>query len=254
MKPNFCSIFFLLLISVRAFSSEEIIKRPNYTLSYNEDHEVANWVAYELDHWKLQNCVKRSNSFKADPMVSTGSADAEDYKGSGFDRGHLVPAGDMKFNSEAMKDTFYFSNMTPQPPRFNQVRWGQLEHLMRAWGLRYKKIWIVTGPILEENLQVIGNKNKISVPNQYFKVVIRKTENSYEGFAFIMGTDVPYADLREYATTINAVEELAGVDFFQFLDDKVEEKIEGTSELARWDFNEKFEYLPCQTSGFQSQK
>lgn len=254
MKPNFRSYLLLLLISIPAYGSEEIIKRPNYTLSYNEDHEVANWVSYELDHKKLQNCVKRSNSFKADPMVSTGSAVAEDYKGTGFDRGHLVPAGDMKFNAAAMRDTFYFSNMTPQPPKFNQVKWGQLEHLMRAWGLRYNKIWIVTGPILEDNLPVIGSKNEVSVPNLYFKVVLRKTATSYEGFAFLMGTDVPHADLREYATTINEVEELAGVDFFKFLDDKVEEAIEDKSDLSRWDFSEKFEYLPCQTSGSQSQK
>ncbi len=249
MKPNFCFSIFALLISLHAFASEEIIKRANYILSYNEEHEVANWVSYELDHKKLQNCVKRTNSFRADPMVSTGSAVAEDYKGSGFDRGHLVPAGDMKFNAEAMRDTFYFSNMTPQPPKFNQVHWGQLENLIRSWGLRYNKIWIVTGPILKSNLPVIGSKNEVSVPETYFKVILRKTTTSYEGFAFLMGTDIPYADLREYAVTINEVEELTGVDFFQFLDNKVEEKIEGKSDLALWDFNEKFEYLPCQTSG-----
>lgn len=246
MKPCF-AIFILLLLSFNTFSAEEIIKRPHYTLSYNEDHEVANWVAYELDHHKLRNCVKRTDNFRPDPLITTGTAVSADYKGSGFDRGHLVPAGDMKQDRQAMNDTFYFSNMTPQPPKFNQGRWGQLELLIRSWGLKYKKIWIVTGPVLVDNLSFIGSKNKVSVPEVYFKVILRETENSYDGIAFLMSTDVPHTDLAAYATTINQVEEVTGIDFFQFLNDADEERIEEKSEIMRWDFKGKFEYLPCQT-------
>ena len=238
----------LFLVSLQSvIASEEIIKRKHYTLSYNESHEVANWVAYELDHFKIQNCVKRTNSFKPDPLVSTGSAVASDYKGSGFDRGHLVPAGDMKFSKEAMSDTFYFSNMTPQPPRFNQVIWARLENLMRSWALAYSKIWIVTGPILKDNLPVMGDRNRISIPESYFKVILRKTESSYEGIGFIMSTNASNNELKEYVTSINEVEELSNQNFFEFLDGP-NEAIEGKYDISKWDFTGKFQYLPCRTS------
>lgn len=243
----------LFLIPFSVLSAEEIIKHQFYTLSYNEDHEVANWVSYELDHHKLQNCVKRSNSFRPDPMVSTGSAVASDYKGSGFDRGHLVPAGDMKFSREAMRETFFFSNMTPQPGPFNQGKWGQLENLMRAWGKKYKKIWIVSGPILQSGLPVIGKENQVSVPDEYYKIILRENGASFEGIAFLMHTDVPYQDLKSYVTTINEVERLSGFDHFKFLPDSTEEKVEGKSDVKNWDFNGKFEYFPCQASVDQSQ-
>lgn len=242
------TLFLFTLFSFSTLAAEEIIKKKYYTLSYNEDHEVANWVSYELDHKRLQNCAKRSNNFRADPQVTTGSAVDADYKGSGFDRGHLVPAGDMKITKEAMSETFFFSNMTPQPAKFNRGQWAQLENLMRAWGRLYQKIWIVTGPVLVDNLPSIGNRNQVSVPEIYFKVVVRQNKNSYEGIGFLMSTDVPHTTLTSYAVSINEVEELTGHDFFQFIDDKLEEKVEDKKNLADWNFSGKFEYFPCGAS------
>ena len=240
-------IFLFLFISLTAYSAEEIIRRKNYTLSYNEDHEVANWVSYELGHDKLQNCVKRRNNFREDPAVSTGSATHEDYKNSGYDRGHLVPAGDMKHTREAMSDTFYYSNMSPQPPRFNQGIWSRLEHLMRSWGLKYKSILLVTGPVLKDNLPSIGVRNDISVPEEYFKVILRRQGKSWEGIAFIMNVDAASSDLRTYATSIDSVERKTGIDFFRNLSDEIEE-VENRFNVRNWDFSGKFEYLPCRTS------
>lgn len=241
---------FILLVSfpLALSASEEIIKRKYYTLSYNEDHEVANWVSYELDRNNLQNCAQRNNNFRVDPAISTGSATLKDYSNSGFDRGHLVPAGDMKINAEAMKDTFFMSNMTPQPGNFNRGKWSQLENLMRAWASKYNKIWIVTGPVLEPGLPVIGVDNQVSVPELYYKVILRQNGNSYSGIAFLMETSVPHADLRAYVTNINHIEDITKIDFFSFLDDRSEEMIEGRVDNG-WDFNAKFEYLPCRASG-----
>jgi endonuclease G len=250
MRPTFKLLFSLLIFSTSAFSSEEIIHKKFFTLNYNEEHEVANWVSYELDEVKLQNCVKRTDSFRADPDVSTGSAVDDDYKGSGFDRGHLVPAGDMKFHKDAMRETFVFSNMTPQPANFNRGKWGVLENLMRSWGAKYKKIWIVTGPVLRNGLPAIGKKNQVSVPDEYFKVIVRQSGSSYEGMAFLMPTNVPSPDLKSYVVTIDAVEEATGFDFFTF----VSEKVEQTSDFAKWDFSGKFDYFPCRASEVQSQK
>ena len=243
MRP-ISKIFLSLLISFSAFSSEEIIKHKFYTLNYNEEHEVANWVSYELDHKRLQNCASRKDSFRPDPEVSTGSATDDDYRGSGFDRGHLAPAGDMKFSKEAMKDTFFFSNMTPQPANFNRGKWAQLENLMRAWGSKYNKIWIVTGPILRADLPAIGKSNKVSIPTDYFKVIVRQSGSSYEGMAFIMPTTVPSQDLKSYVVSIDEVEEATGFDFFSFANESAEKK----SDITKWDFSGKFEYFPCQAS------
>lgn len=245
-------LFPLVSLSVMANSplanspqDEEILEKANYTLSYNESHEVANWVAYELGHPQLRGCVKRANSFRADPSVSTGSAALEDYANSNFDRGHLVPAGDMKFTKEAMSETFFMSNMTPQPPKFNQGKWAVLENLMRSFALKYKQIWIVTGPILTDDLPTIGRKNRVSVPVEYFKVVLRKDGTSYRGIGFLMSVDVPYPEMQAYALSINEIEEYSGIDFFPFLNDTVEEKIEDEKDTSKWDFKSKFDYLPC---------
>ncbi len=223
---------------------EQIISRKNYSLSYNEEHEVANWVAYPLGHAQIHSCVSRANSFQADPLITTGSATLLDYKESGFDRGHLLPAGDMKFTKEAMKDTFYMSNMTPQPAKFNRGRWSMLENLMRAWALKYEQIWIVTGPVLKKNLPQIG-MSKVSVPFEYFKAIIRREGNSYKGIAFLMNTDVPYPNLNTYTLSINQVEDYSGIDFFPFLSDEIEEEVESEVNMEDWDFQAKFNYLPC---------
>lgn len=223
---------------------DQIISRTNYTLSYNEKHEVANWVAYPLGLKQLHACVSRSNSFKEDPLITNGSSTLLDYKGSGYDRGHLLPAGDMKFDNQAMKETFYMSNMTPQPAKFNRGRWSMLETLTRAWALKYENMWIVSGPILRDGLPSIG-VNEVSIPYEYFKVILRKVGNSYKGIAFLMSIDVPYSDFKSYTLSINQAEDYSGVDFFPFLPDRVEEEIESDINLSDWDFDAKFNYLPC---------
>jgi len=229
----------------KSLHDDQVISRSTYDLSYNDEHEVANWVSHTIGTKELRNCVQRSDSFRIDPLVKNGSSSPADYANSGYDRGHLLPAGDMKFDATAMKDTFYMSNMTPQPAKFNRGRWSVLENLARAWGLKYKKIWIVSGPILKENLPKIGVKNMVSVPTDYFKVILRQDGSSFKAIGFLMNTEVPYNDIAPYALTINQIEDLSGVDFFPTLEDKVEEEIESEIRLEDWDFNAKFAYLSC---------
>lgn len=119
-------IYLFLFIGFKLTSQEylpksegEIIRHKYYTLSYNEDHEQANWVHYKLNPTLLDGTMPRINSFKADPNVSTKSAELSDYKGSGYDRGHLAPAGDIKYSKESMIESFFLSNMSPQNPSFN---------------------------------------------------------------------------------------------------------------------------------------
>jgi endonuclease G len=223
----------------------QLIKRPYYRLSYNETHEVANWVDYTLESSMLRNCADRTNIFLPDPLIHFGATTLLDYYHSNFDRAHLLPAGDMKFNAEAMRDTFYLSNITPQPSLFNSGKWGALENLVRAWAIKYKKIWIVTGPVLHNHLHKIGVNRRLSVPDEFYKVIIRKTPKGFTGIGFVMPTSVPYPDLSAYALSIDAVENLTKIDFFSYLHDSLESQAEEHSEFNDWDFGAKFEYLPC---------
>jgi endonuclease G len=225
--------------------SEFRITRKFYELSYNPDHKVANWVSYSLETSQLKDCVKRNDAFKPDPLILTGSPQLADYKGSGFDRGHMLPAGDMKFDAEAMRDTFYLSNIAPQPPSFNRGFWAHLEALVRAWAQKYEKIWIVTGPILHPGLPQIGKKNLISVPEEFYKVIIRKEGSSYKGIGFLVKTVLPWPTPVAYSVEIDQVERESGQDFFPFLSSSQEPETEGHVDQNDWDFTASFEYLPC---------
>lgn len=241
----FPSILWAFAPLATSYTPGETIKRTYYTLNYNEEHEVPNWVEYSLEKNQLQNCAKRARGFKIDDLLSTGSATPEDYRNSGYDRGHLVPAGDMKINRQAMLDTFYLSNVSPQPSRFNQGKWSHLENLVRAWAYNYEKIWIVTGPVLRGSLPWIGVQNQVSVPEQYFKVILKRSSRGYLGIAFLMSTSVPYSDLKLYSLDIDKVEELTGINFFPFLTYQEEEVAERSFDISHWDFNARFAYLPC---------
>lgn len=253
------SIFFIFLSSfswslstpfAESSARGEVVRKSHYLINYNEDHEVANWVEYILERESLRNCASRRNDFRPDPSVSTGSATLADYRRSGYDRGHLVPAGDMKISKKAMSETFFMSNITPQPARFNQVQWSRLENLVRGWASKYGKLWIITGPVLHEKLPVIGQDNRVSVPEEYFKVLLRKENNQYKGIAFLMPTTVPHRDLSLYSLSIRELENYTQINFFKFLTVE-EEIIEETRNLSDWDFLVRFEYLPCLLAGAQ---
>lgn len=221
---------------------EEIVEHSYYTLGYSEEHEQARWVSYELNRDHLRHCTKRKNDFRPDPEVSTGSAESNDYRRSGFSRGHLVPAGDRLFNHHAMSETFYFSNMSPQPSSFNSGIWNQLELLARAWAIHHGSLHIITGPVLSEGLKKIGG-NKVSVPKWFYKVILRETSNGNKyATAFLMPTDRPHWEVVDYAVSINELEEIIELDLFEGVLTEAEEDQVDTS---GWDFDARYQLLPC---------
>ena len=216
------------------FSNDvEIVKHHGFTLSYSELHEQPLWVAYELDAKKTQGKIKRSNKFKIDPSISTGSATLADYKGSGYDRGHLAPAGDMKWSKKAMDDSFYMSNISPQVPGFNRGIWKKLEFLVRKWAVENEKIYIATGPIFRDNPNSIGH-SKVTIPSAYYKVVLDYTEPEFKAIGFILPNLKSKEHLSTYVYTIDKIESILGVDFFHKLDDNIEDLIESDYNLSSW--------------------
>jgi endonuclease G len=214
----------------------EIVERLHYTLSYSEEHEQAEWVAYKLTKESIQvPNVDRTGDFRPDPKIRKASASPRDYYGSGYDRGHLVPAGDMAFSREAMSETFYMSNMSPQIRNFNGGIWRELEENVRDWAYTYRELYVVTGPVLTQGIRERIGGNRVSVPDYYFKVLLDIAEPEKKGIAFLIPNEVSTRPLDEYAVSINEVEALTGIDFFhQFMNDAFEEELESMSDVGHW--------------------
>ena len=212
---------------------EYLIEHFAYSLSYNEDHEQANWIAYELTGKETVSIINRSDKFIIDPLVLTGSATTSDYSKSGYDRGHLAPAGDMGWSELAMTESFYYSNMSPQVPGFNRGVWKRLEELIRDWALENDTLYVVTGPVLNNNLPAIG-ENNVSVPAYYYKVVLDNTLPDKKGIGFILPNASSKIPLHTFTVSIDSVESLTGIDFFPLLPDTLESRIENNIRIESW--------------------
>ncbi len=222
-------------------TSGEIVVHKGFALSYSEEHEQAEWTAHELTRVNLEkDWNKRSDAFLPDKKVSSGSATPDDYRGSGYDRGHLVPAADLAWDAEAMKETFLLSNISPQAGNFNKGIWRELEELTRNWAKKYGHLYVVTGPVLSVEPKGEIGENKVSVPVAYYKVLLDYKSSNPKGLAFVIPNEVSYEPVFEYCTSIDEVEELTGLDFFpDLLDQQSESILEGNFNKDLWPFNKK---------------
>ncbi len=215
-------------------TNEAIIERPYYTLRYSEAHEQAIWVAYKLSTDSLkQERFPRKDDFRKDPRVRTGSADLADYKGSGYDRGHLAPAADFSYDEFALSQTFYMSNMSPQAASFNRGVWKKLEEQVRKWSMDGSDIYVVTGPILNKPFTTIG-ENKVSIPEYYYKIALDINKPEIKAIAFLMKNEKSDESLETFAVTIDKIEELSGLDFFPSIPDDLEDILEGNITKHLW--------------------
>lgn len=213
-------------------SSGELIKHTFYELSYSEVHEQAEWVFYSLKPENITPETERTNDFRIDTSVKTGSATKADYYKSGYDRGHLCPAADMKLNKKAMSESFYLSNMSPQKPYFNRGIWKKLESKVRGWAFDEKMLYVVTGPIFENNMGTIG-KNNVTIPGYYYKVIYDPT-GTEKMIALILPNEKSSEDLSNFVTSVDKVEKLTGIDFFPGLEDNLESQLENKSDYNLW--------------------
>lgn len=222
----------------RTNDNEQLVHHLAYTLSYNETHEQANWVAYELTKAETAKQVNRSNNFEPDPLVETGSANNQDYIHSGYDRGHLAPAADMAWSAQSMQESFYYSNMSPQNPSFNRGIWKHLEEQVRNWAIEYNTVYVVTGPVLKQGLYTIG-PNRVSIPEAYYKVLLRinPTKHELNGIGFILPNEGSKASINSFAVSIDHVEKLTGINFFDKLPDALENELEVNTCLPCWNLN-----------------
>ena len=226
---------------LRAFFPSDNINRPhqllvrkNYIVSYNSHTRCPNWVLWQLTREHADGNVKRPDyAFHEDMEVPAPRAELADYRHSGYDRGHMCPAGDNKWDADAMYESFLMTNMCPQNQNLNSGLWNQIEMQCRYWAKKYGSIYIICGPVfLKGEHQTIG-QNKVMVPEAFFKVVVC-LEGTPKGIAFICRNTDGNRKKDYYVNTISQLERIAGYSFFPSLDADMAKTIKEHADLKDW--------------------
>lgn len=213
---------------------EQILKRTGYVASYNKTTLLPNWVAWHLTAERTEGSAKRSSvDFAEDTEVPEPRATDWDYYNSGYDRGHMCPAADNKWSKKAMEESFLFTNMCPQNGNLNRGDWNEMEMACRKWAKKYGELYIVCGPILYKGKHKTIGKNKVVVPEAFFKVVLR-TGDDPQAIGFIYKNTSGNRPKDSYVNTVDEVERITGIDFFPSLPDDVEKKVEAECDLGLW--------------------
>lgn len=205
---------------------ETIIKRIGYTASYNNKMKNPNWVAWELTRKETIGKEERTNKFLPDPNLPEPRVKTSDYTHTGYDRGHMAPAADMKWSEKAMQESFYMSNICPQNQKLNRGDWGDLEEVCRGWAKKYGTVYIACGPIYDKAQPKRIGSSKIAVPDRFFKVVLIYNRKDPMALGFIFPNKAHSQDLSLYQVSVDSVEKVTGLDFFSRLPDSVEDRIE----------------------------
>jgi endonuclease G len=213
---------------------EKLINYTGMTVSFNAKTHQPNWVSWELLASEVSGDSERESQFTTDPNVD-GCATTADYRNSGYDRGHMAPAGDMKWSPEAMKESFYLTNISPQADDLNRGAWKKLEEKCRQRAEVDSALVIVCGPIFNdgEAVERIGETG-VAVPRSYFKVILSPYTNPPTAIGFIMPNGYVKGGMQACAVSVDSVEAVTGHDFFSALPDDIENKIEAECNFSRW--------------------
>ena len=216
-------------------AQDNIMEYQGYVTSYNTETLIPNWVAYELTEEETHGDATRDGKeFSMDFNFKGKQARREDYFRSGWTRGHMAPAGDFFWSDEAMAETFYFLNICPQKEELNNKDWQYLEKQVRAWARKYGKVWVVSGPIVGDNIYGTIGEDRVVVPDAFFKVVMVHDGKQYQSIAFVMGNDAERYWLQDCALTVDALEQRTGLDFYPALPDDLEEDAESRYDFSVW--------------------
>jgi len=228
-------------------SCDEVVYHMAYALVYDELHEQAKWVAHMILPEVGTGTEGRTNDFRPDPQIKSGSAVDEDYarkiktpegksktEGFGYDRGHLAPSADFRYSKNALSESYFYSNMSPQTPGLNRGRWADLEDAMRSVCISQNTpLFVVTGGILRPDLKKLQEGvNKVSIPNYYFKVILDIERG--EAIGFIMPNSKCEYQLNHYVCSVDSVEKITGINFFHKLADEAEHSLESVYHIDYW--------------------
>lgn len=216
-----------------------VVHHTGFALAYSPVTNCPQWVAWSLTREEAEsNKFKRKDNFRADPSLPhQNQVQGSDYRHTGFDKGHMCPAADMKWSEEAMDDCFYMSNICPQEPNLNQKWWEHLEQACRRWAGMEGEIFICCGPIFSDEIpkRYIGTDVLVRVPDGFFKVVLSLSPGREKAIGFIYRNDSTRQTMEDAVVTVDKAEEITGYDFFPALDDDLENRIEAVANLRSWD-------------------
>ena len=224
-------------LEIPAATGGRIVRHGAYVTSYNTETLIPDWVAYELTAEEASGRRDRGGTeFRMDPdLKGVTQAMREDYSGSGWTKGHMMPAADAATTSTTFAETFYFTNICPQNETLNAGDWQYLEKRVRSWAKRYGSVFVVTGPIVGTNKYGTIGERDVVIPDSFYKALLVKREDgSYSAIAFVMDNDDERYMLKDCSMSINDLETLTGIDFFPGLDDRIEEKVEASVKRSDW--------------------
>jgi len=204
----------------------QIIVRTGYTLAYDAQTKTPQWVAWELTRAETEGNEPRTNIFMPDPKFKGEQVEHGDYIRSGYDRGHMAPAGDMRWSKNAMQESFYMSNICPQNPQLNGGLWNDLENKCRSWARKYNKVYIACGPVYQGKGKGYIGKHRVKVPDAFFKVILINDARKTIAMGFFFENETCTRPLKKYLTSVDQIEQLTGMDFFSALPDDLENRLE----------------------------
>ena len=224
------------LVKVMDDRKSQVIDHFAYSLSYNDDWKLPNWVAYELTKSETFGDIERCNRFSPDPKVIGEAVEHGDYTNNQgkYDRGHMAPAADMKWSEQAMRESFYTTNICPQNANLNRGDWNDIEELVRDYAQQYGAVYVVCGPIVSDSPQYMGNHQKIAIPDAFYKAILRRKGDSWTTIGFVCNNEAGSKPLLYYVRTIDEIEEMAAIDLFYGLPDDIENAIESSDNTMDW--------------------
>ncbi|MDE7449069.1 MAG: DNA/RNA non-specific endonuclease [Paramuribaculum sp.] len=223
----------LMMVVTNPSLTEQRVDYKGFDVSYNSQMHLPNWVSWELLGSETEGDVTRAKKFVADESVA-GCAEDYDYSYSGYDRGHMAPAGDMKWDGQAMAESFYMTNICPQDHALNSGAWGNLEKKCRTWARHDSVLYIVSGPVLTDKLTETIGDNRVSVPKRFFKVILAPYAVPPRAIGFVMNNGKVKGGMQEAAVSVDEVERITGHDFFSTLPDSLEQEVERQCDFHYW--------------------
>ena len=216
--------------------ADQVVDHAHFSLGYEEDWEQARWTAHRLTAEQVRTRgVRRDDDFRPDRRIRTGSAERADYRRSGYSRGHLVPFGDQNYDAGAGRETFLYSNISPQLAAHNGAVWRELEDNVRDWAVRHGGLYVVTGPIVGRSPERIG-PNGVAVPEAFYKVLLA---DGGEAIAFVIPHERQEAPLEAFAKTVDEAEAITGLDFYPELRHLATPEAEARYDLGAWPVDER---------------
>ncbi len=238
---------------------DELICHSAFCFVYDENHEVAKWTAHIISRDIINAAVGRTNDFRIDTLVKTGTSQQEDfftvteddngnikYIGYGYDRGHLAPSADFRWSEIALSESYYYSNMTPQLPKFNRELWAEIENFARSYIVNHpdRDLFVITGPVLHDSLPKIEQSiNKVSIPEYHYKILVDTVEK--KGIAFLVSQYKLDYPIESYVVTIDSIQKITGLKFYTAFDSLSRSKIIYNSNISLWrSEKEKYDKAP----------